>query len=89
MASVAVTGASTLSVSQDANFGNAPTIASPGKIVLNDGVLNVTTGFSLTALDEESRSAQLQAVAAVRSASRAGRRWSTRESSPTTAGPVR
>ncbi len=47
--SVAITGGSILSVSKDTNFGNAPTIASPGKIVLNDGVLSVTTGFSLTA----------------------------------------
>lgn len=45
---VAITGGSTLSVSQDTNFGNAPTIGSPGKIVLNDGVLNVTAGFTLT-----------------------------------------
>ena len=44
---VAVTGASTLSVSQDTNFGNAPTIVSPGKIILDGGILSVTSGCTL------------------------------------------
>jgi autotransporter-associated beta strand protein len=45
--SVIVTEASTLSVSQDRNFGQVPGSPAAGKIVLDNATLNVTTGFTL------------------------------------------
>jgi autotransporter-associated beta strand protein len=44
-----VTEASTLSVSQDLNLGQVPGTATAGRIVLDNGTLNVTAGFALNA----------------------------------------